>query len=378
MGEKRVFGLDLMRFVAIICVLLAHTVSLVSARRIVNIVCTYNAVIGVELFFVLSGFLIGTIIIKTHTKAPVTNFGSIKEFWIRRWFRTLPNYYLMLIVNLLIFSILYPLPISVNKLWTYVVFLQSAITEEANVFFGIAWSLCVEEWFYLLFPLILFIVQFVVRGKKPSLLTVILIFILFPLIGRYIFSVNSHIKWDAGYRKITFIRLDSIGIGVLFAYIKFYHEKVWDAYRRQCFVLGITLFTALLVYVYYGYIINAAPGTAIENAHTGVFMNTLFFTLLSLSIGLLLPAIYAISVKTETFIHKGVTFISLTSYSLYLLHPIVIILVIKYLPPISGVLTFVEVWIISITLAYLQYTYFEKRMTALREYFSKKKQANTF
>ena len=57
---------------------------------------------GVELFFVLSGFLIGGILIKTFQKDNSFGIKTISNFWIRRWFRTLPNYDLILILNIIV------------------------------------------------------------------------------------------------------------------------------------------------------------------------------------------------------------------------------------------------------------------------------------
>ena len=90
--QGRVFGLDLMRALAIIFVVMSHGSMLEKANtdfpwiRLVN---------GVELFFVLSGFLIGGILIKNFQKTNSFGIKEIYNFWIRRWFRTLPNYYLV-------------------------------------------------------------------------------------------------------------------------------------------------------------------------------------------------------------------------------------------------------------------------------------------
>ena len=79
--------------------------------------------IGVELFFVLSGFLIGGILIKIFDNTEFT-FADVRRFWIRRWFRTLPNYWLILSINIIIFVFINGNKLEANQYLGYV-FLQS-------------------------------------------------------------------------------------------------------------------------------------------------------------------------------------------------------------------------------------------------------------
>ena len=98
--ENRVFGLDLMRALAIIFVVIGH------GGWILDKANTHfpwiRFIDGVELFFVLSGFLIGGILIKIFQNAKSIKLETIWSFWIRRWFRTLPNYYLVLVLNIVV------------------------------------------------------------------------------------------------------------------------------------------------------------------------------------------------------------------------------------------------------------------------------------
>ena len=141
--NNRVLGLDILRCSAIMFALLNHTYKYVVPEN-----SKYNhpfdlcfGFLGVELFFILSGFLIGTILIKSFDAYNIITIKQIKRFWIRRWFRTLPNYYLMLIIY-----IGFDLFINSNNLlsnlsyFSYFVFLQNAITGHPT-FFDIAWSL---------------------------------------------------------------------------------------------------------------------------------------------------------------------------------------------------------------------------------------------
>jgi peptidoglycan/LPS O-acetylase OafA/YrhL len=106
-AHDRVFGLDVVRVAAVTLVLLAHGSYLlvlggvhllepfVSAPHAFEVM----AVFGVELFFVLSGWLVGGIIIDTVMR----DARWLANFWLRRWLRTLPNYFLFLALNVLLF-----------------------------------------------------------------------------------------------------------------------------------------------------------------------------------------------------------------------------------------------------------------------------------
>ena len=108
-NNKRIIGLDVLRSIAIILVMLMHSGSmflpLAKLPLLGNIVGKLLAIIipvgylGVELFFVLSGYLIGSILIKLFSDNKKPIFKEIKQFWIRRWLRTLPNYYFVLLIK---------------------------------------------------------------------------------------------------------------------------------------------------------------------------------------------------------------------------------------------------------------------------------------
>ena len=234
--HKRIFGLDLLRFAAIMCVLLAHTAGFISYGNTLNVIANYGAILGVEFFFVLSGMLIGTIIIKTHVMEKITTFSSVNVFWIRRWFRTLPNYYLMFLVYFVMDFFFEHIPNIDGLKWaSYLLFLQNAVTPENNTFYGVAWSLCIEEWFYLLFPLLLILIQGFFKKKSTSLLIAIFVFMVLPLLVRAILVFTSNIEWDAGFRKMLFIRLDGIAIGVLSAFINYYFSDFWTKNKNKLF-----------------------------------------------------------------------------------------------------------------------------------------------
>lgn len=162
--ENRNFGLDLLRFFAIIFVLINHgSYQLPKTLKNIN---QYFYLDGVLLFFVLSGFLIGSIFIKMCEKKDLKS--NIFNFWIRRWMRTIPAYFfVLLIVTFLHFIILKELDLF--ETIKHFLFIQN-FKEFSPYLFPEAWSLSIEEWFYLLLPIfsLCFATDFIILKKVVS------------------------------------------------------------------------------------------------------------------------------------------------------------------------------------------------------------------
>ena len=149
--KRRIFGLDLLRVFAVIAVIVAHA----GYSKIYGIKYGY---VAIESFFVMSGFLIGEMLIREF-KGGFT-FSDLKIFWVKRWFRTLPLYYAILLLK---FIFLNPDEIGANVLY-YVFFLQNNFY--GVEFFAVSWTLVLEEWFYIIMPLIIFL--FFKKGIIPK------------------------------------------------------------------------------------------------------------------------------------------------------------------------------------------------------------------
>ena len=132
--------LDVCRSMAIMLVLLSHgRLFLTGVFPELNLL-KFGGFLGVELFFVLSGFLIGRIILeKLHASSD--GYRWIPSFWFRRWMRTYPSYVIFLFLN--IFFIGNIRPESYPELLKFLTFTQSLLTPHPS-FFGEAWSLAVE------------------------------------------------------------------------------------------------------------------------------------------------------------------------------------------------------------------------------------------
>jgi peptidoglycan/LPS O-acetylase OafA/YrhL len=351
--QNRIFGLDLLRCIAIVFVLIAHTSTFLTNEISNN--WTLLGFFGVEFFFVLSGYLIGTILIKVHNNQEHTSLSNVKVFWIRRWFRTLPNFYLMLAVYTLIFYLLKHRPFITDlNYWKYVVFLQNSFSPQPD-FFNISWSLSVEEWFYLLFPMALLLFQWLTPNKKRSFLATIVLFITICLGARIMLNASNYkLEWDGWFRKLMPLRLDSIAFGVLAAFIKIYHEEFWFKYKKFFALLSCLLISLILIYL-----LNYP-----KDVITTTFGRTFLFTLISFTISLLLPILLTLKTPSK-YIQYPITIISLISYSVYLTHPLVIGVVDKLgMKNLAGV---VVLWLGTLIISYFQYTLFESRITHLRE-----------
>ena len=160
-----------MRATAITLVLLAHLAGPFDSL----------GVIGVELFFVLSGFLIGGILIDLAETSPPLAGAAVRTFWVRRWMRTLPAYYLFLVFFLWWDPASPELSIG-DRFWHYGFFVQN-LAWPCPWFFAVSWSLAVEEWFYVLLPVAIFVAQRCLP-KRTALWSIILIFIAASFVAR--------------------------------------------------------------------------------------------------------------------------------------------------------------------------------------------------
>jgi peptidoglycan/LPS O-acetylase OafA/YrhL len=170
---NRVFGLDLLRFVAIFMVLLGHSKMLLPQH--LKPIFDQILLDGVAIFFVLSGFLIGGILIKqVEREAP--SIGGLTHFWKRRWMRTLPAY-LVVLCFLLIYTLLFVPKNIPSDWWKYLLFSQNLINER-NEFFAESWSLSIEEWFYLTIPVILFGALYIFKARVRTTVAMVCLVVL--------------------------------------------------------------------------------------------------------------------------------------------------------------------------------------------------------
>jgi peptidoglycan/LPS O-acetylase OafA/YrhL len=370
LNHKRIFGLDLLRATAILLVMLHHGFQLFPFP--------FPPVPdGVDIFFVLSGYLIGGILIKTVEKKQDFSWSDLKTFWFRRWFRTLPAFWVTLLINLIIYFFInlqtqtakdtFKLMFVKEKLWEYFFFIQNFATNLKSRFFAESWSLSVEEWFYLLLPVFIFFS--IKSGLKPlkAIFLSILIIIVVPILLRFSFSdIHLKLTW-LSTRMVVVMRLDSIGCGVLMAFIRYYKPKIWDvlANYKSLILLGAIIFYGSFLIIFMGH----------EYLNSSVLTNLFFYTFTNIGVMIAIPAMSKMMAK-DTVFEKVITFISLTSYSIYLLNYSIIVVLIQIIRPnpatrIEEFISLMAYLIVTFGASYLMYRFVEQPFMRLRDkYFS--------
>lgn len=364
--KHRIFGLDVIRAIAILLVLFSHSTFLLFPNKESTLLngIRFFGTIGVDLFFVLSGFLIGGIILK-QLKQEKTKFKHFSYFWIRRWFRTLPNYFLVLVLNVMVFYVLHDKTIS--EIGSYFIFFQN-FSQPHPDFFTEAWSLSIEEVAYVVGPFLLYFLLLLNTSfsKKKVYLIVTFFIIILSIIFRYNFHIGQFIssdhQWSQELRKVVIYRVDSIYYGFLGAYVAIYFKTIWEDYKRWFFYLGFGLFFGmhLLIFIY-----DMRP------SNTTLFYNVFYLPLVSISLLLFFPM--ATSFKSAIFFKSQVTRISILSYAMYLINYSLIILTIQFFINLEEVSILIKItalifyWASTFYFSHLLFTYFEWPMTQLRD-----------
>lgn len=298
-------GLDVLRALAITAVLTMHIGDHEASGRGLELPVLPRTIgyYGVELFFILSGFLIGRILIGIAASNPAPRDWAI--FLVRRWMRTLPLYLLWVVVLL----VTMPPADLIATAARYITFTQSFAGPMATEWFSASWSLAVEEWFYLLFTVAL--ITLVALRVRGAVLSACAAFILLPLAAR-VFILPANAPFDAGMRQVTVYRLDAIAIGVAMAWIMLHAPLLTSRWSRPLFLIGCALL--LLPSDVLALIGHDAAFTAAQ---------PYLLTLTSLGFALWLPSALALRPQNSWF-GTAVRWLSDRSYCLYIVHLTVI------------------------------------------------------
>jgi len=312
--RKKLLGLDHLRAFAITIVFLYHYQIFGHPdweQRIFGFGWT-----GVDLFFVLSGFLIAGQLFDRIKKEKSISFSN---FFLKRFFRIIPAY-----LTILLLYFFFPF-LRENEqlapLWRYLSFtLNFGLDLKKTGTFTHSWSLCIEEQFYLLLPLTILLLNYFKVGKKAIYLIVALFLTCF--ITR-ILIWNSTIKpglnsndlgaiWHKNIYYPTYCRLDGLLIGVAIAGLFTFYPEVkrrLNNYSNWLLLTGITC----LIASYF-----------ICEVNTGFNATVYGFSLIAFSYGLILMAVVS-PLNVIYNIKSAITSqLATLSYSIYLTHKMMI------------------------------------------------------
>jgi peptidoglycan/LPS O-acetylase OafA/YrhL len=304
----RLRGLDLLRAGAIVLVLMSHYAGFVSGQHTFGFLDKIGSS-GVDLFFVLSGYLIGHQLL-----APVARGEelALKAFFMRRLLRTLPNYYVVLAVYLLVAAWSPHAPIlgrSMPPLWQMLTFTQNAGLAYGETFTH-SWSLCIEEQFYVVLPLA---VLALARWKRSAALAWCALggAIAAGIVTRALaWKLHEYDAFTADVYYSTFCRFDGLLPGVAIAMLRNFHPAVFARLQRHANLLlavGLVAAVAALRCLHY-----EAPNT---------FVSTAFgFSLVAASFGLLTCAALGPHCLLNRVRVPGAAQLALWSYAVYLVH----------------------------------------------------------
>jgi len=325
MATERIYSLDLLRGIAGYGVAICHFFAFSKNMEIFE----YYSFIFVEFFFVLSGFVLSQQLLKiTEDKK------NIKTFYLRRFYRTLPLYFVALIFYTVLSN-------SYNfDFFKYLFFIQKIIPNFLlNDYFMVSWSLAIEEFFYFFFPI------YLIFFPKKFTIQAVLIFIFFFSL----FKILSIDNFSSDFiRTGTLLRLDAIALGFLLSMFINKIEKT-NFFIFLFFIVGISLL------FYFDEILNSK-----DNIYV------LSFVFLSEIFSLLLVFLFF----KFNFIFKNHLLINFSknvgnqTYSVYLFH-LVILYIIENTEMIFINNIFAYLLLIVI-ISSLVYKFFEKPILKLR------------
>jgi peptidoglycan/LPS O-acetylase OafA/YrhL len=363
-------GLNGVRFIAACFEIIYHTEQIKVLYGLPSAQGSTNTIIGdlgVNVFFVLSGFLITYVLLVEHQK---TKTIHIKKFYIRRMLRIWPLYYLITILSFFVFP--YFLTISVStvfdenytgKLLLFLLFLPNAAIVLYNgvPFASQMWGVGVEEQFYLFWPLFM---RLFIKKMWLFLISVIGIFILLRFIAYYIlqsgtYNISLFYCTNANDPIPQILRFDCLAIGGIGAYLLF-------AKKEQILRILFNKYVQIITWVVLLYsIITDVPYT--------IFYHDVY-SLLSLIIIMNIAVNPASLVKLE---NRFFNYFGKLSYGLYTFHIFCIALVLQVLKnnyP-SNLLTltivlYLLILTLSIGISMLSHHFFEKRFLNLKKSYS--------
>lgn len=356
--NKHIPFLDGLRGLAIILVLLYHCFPNLSIAKF--------GWVGVDLFFILSGFLITGILLDTKQ-----NPHYFKNFFIRRALRIFPLYYLLLILVFFIIPV-FSTPLLGNLeyyqqnqiyFWAYIQnWLYSVDGFPENFTLHHLWSLGVEEQFYIFWP---FIVYFC---NQKFLIKATIILIIFSIIFRH---YGHHLGLVFPYQYVHILsRMDALLLGALVLQL----FRISPNLLKKLSIPVLILTTTVII-VYIG-----------VNKTVDFWYLTPIYTFIGLffaSIIAVLICDFRVSVPAKLLLSNAIlNWFGKYSYGLYIIHYPLYFIGLKYLSPtiiksgfsvlVSGLINGLACIFFSCILAYISFNLFEVKFINLKERFTKR------
>lgn len=253
--------------------------------------------LGVDLFFVLSGYLVAGLLFKEYKEQGQMRIG---RFLYRRAMKIYPSFYLFLLWSLLLDGLWYHRHYETGRLLSEVFYVQNYLPG----IFTHSWSLAVEEHFYLLLAAVMFLLQHY-RYFRPGRGALVVLSAIW--IGAVVLRMAALKLWPESTTLLqTHVRADGILLGVLIAYlVQFTPFVEWVRPFRYGLLIPAILFLL--------------PGFFPSG---GYWIDTLGLSVVVLGFGLLLVmAVSGRSTKGSVpFWLRPLTFLGMHSYSIYLWH----------------------------------------------------------
>lgn len=314
--------IDLLRALAVFLVLGAHMqVCPVEASPLFHFVTgiwNRGGWVGVDLFFVLSGFLVSGLLFREHEK-----YGGILplRFLIRRGFKIYPGFWVLIGATVVV-GILTGEPRNPHSVLSELLFVQNY----RSALWQHTWSLAVEEHFYFFLAFFLLLLSWRTSPRPFSFVpAVFIVFAVMCLIFRILTAARPVIPGDGSITTHVFpthLRMDSLFFGVLLSYLYHTHaEQFIGAIRRwrwPLFVLGILCLAPPFIF----------------SLETTPFIYTWGFALFYIGSGALLCALLSMRLP-QSWPFRSIAYIGSHSYSVYLWHMAVLL----WIVPLFGSFT---------------------------------------
>ena len=306
--RERQPGLDLLRALAIIVVVIYHAA--LFGFKLPGRVDRFGW-IGVDLFFVLSGYLIGGQLLAPLARDQPTNLG---RFFARRALRIMPAYFAVLVIYFLLPS-WREYPEMSQPLWKFLLSIQN-VALHGGTAFSHAWSLAVEDQFYLCLP---FILLFVNRWPRSAIIIPCVIVFGGILLRTFLAWQNPAADFGVSFRGFqawiyypTWTRLDPLVFGVALAAIEKFRLQWWKGLMNCARWLWLPGVALIAFGLYLG-----------EGDYLSVAACIWQFPLIALGMAALLICALSPRLPFRRVAIPGAAFIASIAYSAYLIQKLV-------------------------------------------------------